>query len=47
VFLEDASIAPEFEAWDRFLRTAVPPNLRDVSIDIHAHCLVSTGSDML
>jgi hypothetical protein len=47
VFLKDVNIVPEFEAWEHFLRTAVPPNLRDMSIEIHAHSLVNTGSDML
>jgi hypothetical protein len=47
VFLQDVNIVPEFEAWDRFLRTAVPPNLRDMSIEIKPHSLVNTGSFML
>jgi hypothetical protein len=47
VFLQDVNIMAEFEAWEKFLRTAVPPNLRDMSIEIRPHSLVNTGSHML
>ncbi|KAA8896235.1 hypothetical protein FN846DRAFT_910902 [Sphaerosporella brunnea] len=40
-YLQDPTIPPDVEEWNRFLRSAVPQNLRDMDIKIRSRPTVS------
>ncbi|KAA8911415.1 hypothetical protein FN846DRAFT_887857 [Sphaerosporella brunnea] len=46
-YLQGHSLPPDFKEWNRFLRSAVPRNLRHMDIKIEAHSLVNTGLALL
>ncbi|KAA8914378.1 hypothetical protein FN846DRAFT_1009390 [Sphaerosporella brunnea] len=46
-FLQDPTIPPDVEEWNRFFHSAVPQNLRDTDIEIEPHSLVNAWSALL